>query len=150
MMGRYLPGRGNVLESRVYDRTRTMMPGSAGWDFYEFRKQYKRLAVQLLENLNYEDSSLRKALLLDDISIDDALKADHRSWEAGLWKDYQTSTHEDDSEVVEENLMHPCEYCRSKKVYEFNTTDYAQQIRSADEPMTVFVKCHTCGRIEKT
>ena len=136
---------GIYIEQRLFDRTSLALPGKAGWDYYEFRKTYKRLCVRLLENLSFQPSSLLESLKTEQTTIDQALELDHRLWEAARWKEVQNLVHETNDEIVHEG-MYPCGYCRSKKMYALNTTDYAQQTRSADEPMTVFLHCHTCGR----
>ena len=140
----HLEGQGSSIEARIYERTKAALPGQAGWDYYEFRKLYKRLAIRLLENLSYKNSSLKDSLLRNILSVEDALELDHRLWEPNLWKELAIDE-VDDKEVVHEGL-YPCGYCRSKKMYAMNTTDYAKQTRSADEPMTVFLHCHTCGK----
>lgn len=142
---RFLPNKGTQLERLLYERACSALPGQGGWDFYELRKLYKRLSVRLLENLSFPKSSLRDSLLRGSLTEEDALDLDHRLWESNMWKDVQNNVTVDDQEVVHEGL-YPCGYCRSKKMYALNTTDYAKQTRSADEPMTVFLHCHTCGK----
>lgn len=137
--------KGSRVEPLLFERVCQAMPSQAGWDFYEFRKLYKRLAFRFLENLSYSNSSLRESLCHDKMSVEDALDLDHRLWEVNVWKEIQKTVEVDDKEVVHEGL-YPCGYCRSKKMYALNTTDYAKQTRSADEPMTVFLHCHTCGK----
>ncbi len=144
-LNRIVPDKGGNLESLIYERACSALSGQAGWDFYEFRKLYKRLAVRLLENLSFEKSTLRDSLERGLLSEEEALELDHRLWEANIWKEIQTSVEVDDREIVHEGL-YPCGYCRSKKMYALNTTDFAKQTRSADEPMTVFLHCHTCGK----
>ena len=143
-LDKHLDGKGSTIESRIYERVKAALPGQGGWDFYEFRKLYKRLAVRFLENLSYDNSTLKDALRRGIMSVEDALDLDHRLWEPNLWRELATDE-VDDKEVVHEGL-YPCGYCRSKKMYAMNTTDYAKQTRSADEPMTVFLHCHTCGK----
>lgn len=140
----FLPGSGEATEDLLYKRVCASLRGQAGWDFYDFRKMYKRIVVRFLENLSYGESSLCDALSRQKMTVMEALELDHRLWEAGLWKDLQLSD-DDDQEIVHEG-MYPCGYCKRKKLYALNTTDYAKQIRSADEPMTVFLHCHTCGK----
>jgi transcription elongation factor S-II len=139
---------GKGVESEVFRRTCIEIPDPARWDLYEFRRQYKRLSIRILENLSYESNSLRQ-LIIGGQTLEEVLDLDHRLWDAGLWREFQTQTEESDGGVEEEKSLYPCNYCRRKKMYAYNTTYYAQQTRSADEPMTVFLHCHSCGKNEK-
>ena len=41
--------------------------------------------------------------------------------------------------------FHKCFRCASQKKPAYKTTFYEMQTRSADEPMTQFITCHSCG-----
>jgi len=41
--------------------------------------------------------------------------------------------------------FHKCFRCASQKKQAYKTTFYEMQTRSADEPMTQFITCHSCG-----
>ena len=41
--------------------------------------------------------------------------------------------------------FHKCFRCASQKKPSYKTTFYEMQTRSADEPMTQFITCHSCG-----
>ena len=41
--------------------------------------------------------------------------------------------------------FHKCFRCASQKKPAYKTTFYEMQTRSADEPMTHFITCHSCG-----
>jgi DNA-directed RNA polymerase subunit M/transcription elongation factor TFIIS len=41
--------------------------------------------------------------------------------------------------------FHKCSRCASQRKPAYKTTFYEMQTRSADEPMTQFITCHSCG-----
>jgi len=70
----------------------------------------------------------------------------HQEWDESLWKELiDKKTKRDDSKfnvnVEDFTSMFTCKRCQSKKC-----TYYELQIRSADEPATIFITCLNCGK----
>ena len=77
----------------------------------------------------------------------------------GLWKDGPYAKMAEKIAIVEMKKLHSANYMHDKdykglfkcgRCRGYKTTFYQMQTRSADEPMTVFVTCHTCNRRWKT
>jgi transcription elongation factor S-II len=74
----------------------------------------------------------------------------HQELRPDKWKELIEAKSKRDMHKFESNIeaatdTFTCRKCKSKKC-----TYYLQQIRSADEPMTVFVNCLECGQRWKT
>jgi DNA-directed RNA polymerase subunit M/transcription elongation factor TFIIS len=73
----------------------------------------------------------------------------------GLWPDGPYAQMAEKIADVEMKKLHAANYMHDKdykglfkcgRCRGYKTTFYQMQTRSADEPMTVFVTCHTCNR----
>lgn len=138
----YFPDRGEVMEGQLYDHIVSIVSGKPGWDFFEFRKRYKQTLQTIFGNLIH-NTGLKKGLE-DGKSLSEMLDMDHRLWEPELWPLDAHMNEEDDQEIREGAFR--CSNCARKGIYARNTSHYEKQTRSADEPMTVFLHCHTCGK----
>lgn len=149
----YFPKKGNLYEKELFEYVKSISGNKKGWDFYKFRKLYKRNLQVLLENLQRPESGLNNILKINDDKekneIDDVdyfssvLRNDPRKWEPKLWQDVTVG--EKNDEVVEG--MFSCSYCARRGEYARNTTHYEKQTRSADEPMEIFVTCKNCLKV---
>jgi DNA-directed RNA polymerase subunit M/transcription elongation factor TFIIS len=165
------PSKGSFLESILYDHAKNIMKNSytVGMDFYPFRCCYKEIIYSLLINLkrgedmmspltpsgssdNSGDNSgniLKNAISLhlnneEEVEVGKIITASPQHWAPILW-DIEKERKEQETDVLREGTF-DCHNCARRGNYSRNTSDYAQQTRSADEPMTVFVHCHSCGK----
>ena len=151
----YFPKKGNLYEKELFEYVKSISGNKKGWDFYKFRKLYKRNLQVLLENLQRPESGLNNILKINDDKdkekneIDDVdyfssvLRNDPRKWEPKLWMNGTVKN--DDSEIVREGLF-SCSYCARRGQYARNTSHYEKQTRSADEPACIYLHCHSCFR----
>src|SRR5690349_19288637 len=139
------PGHGIEYEDELYRTIQEKCEGKTGWDFFKFRSQYKRLLQNILENMNNPSSFLKDKLENKEWSFGEAIRMDNRSWvPKEMWPILEDQVGEDEQEVREG--MYPCGNCARKGVYARNTSHREVQTRSADEPATIFLHCHTCGK----
>jgi DNA-directed RNA polymerase subunit M/transcription elongation factor TFIIS len=140
----YFPSHGEEYADEFYVAVQDRLGCRMGWDFYKYRVAYSRLLQSLQEAMNRENSHLKGKLETGEWSFAEALRMDTRLWEPQNWPLFQDKAGEDEQEVREGTFE--CGRCKSKGVYSKNTSFREQQTRSADEPMTVFAQCHTCGK----
>ena len=141
------PTHGEELEAKLYEKIQQHLPNMHGMDFYLFRKRYKMTLKSILLNMQRSNSGLIKMLKelpeTNSTSIWSILSKNPKEWEPDLWK-------LEIMENVEEETMRTgtfdCGNCARKGMYSKNTSHYEKQTRSADEPMTIFMHCHTCGK----
>lgn len=138
------PGKGLLYEHELYSAVQEKISDRQGWDFYKFRQCYKQLFLSFMENILLDNSSFLLKLKNDEMNFKDAIRMDQRMWDPDKWPIFQDKPGEDEQEIREGTFL--CGYCQRKGIYAKNTSHYEKQTRSADEPMTVFVHCHSCGR----
>lgn len=153
-LDRIWSGYGEHFENALYAKVQKDLVafGCCGMDFYHFRQKYKSAFRSVMLNLDKPDSGLWKLLpssspsTLNDESLSswsEAISMDPRQWEPDKWK---IESVENPEEEEMRTGMFACTNCARKGMYSKNTSDYAKQTRSADEPMTIFMHCHTCGK----
>lgn len=143
------PGKGIDMEGILFDLIRLDLASSGhqGMDFYPFRKQYKNRLQTILENLKNDTSNLKNQLqsVCDVDNMRTVLSMDPKEWNKKLWGlDIEELEQEEDSEMREGTF--DCLQCARRGLYSKNTSHYDQQTRSSDEPATIFMHCHTCGK----
>ena len=138
------PGHGEEYENELYAAVQNKMTTRRGWDFHGFRDLYKRHIFSLQEHMKKEDGLLKQNLISGEWTFSDAINMDIRMWEPSLWPLFVDKPGENQQEILE-NAFYSCSKCRRKGVYAKNVYSYEKQTRSADEPMTVFSHCNTCG-----
>ena len=133
------------MESRLYEHVQHLLAdqGYTGMDFYPFRKTYKKVLTGILSNLKRTDSGLNNMLKGSMEEFEDILLKTPKDWEPEMWA--VTVINNDAEETMLEGTF-DCGNCARKGMYSKNTTHYEKQTRSADEPMTIFVECKTCGK----
>jgi len=139
------PGKGNDLEKILYNTVlrQQQSSGKLGFDFHLFRTAYKRKGKSMLENLSNEDSNLKKQLDADLAQFVSLVALPSKEWERELWQLHVDAIPRE-NETMREGKF-DCRRCFSRGMYSRNTSDRESQTRSADEPMTIFVVCHTCN-----
>ncbi len=129
----------------MYEKARIVCGSGykANWDYYRFRQAYKRVLQTVLENKQ------RLSLLLKENHVGrirEVIIGDCRLWEPALWASGGEDAKETGKEEEKREGTFACAICARKGDYARNTTHYEKQTRSSDEPMTVFMHCHSCGR----
>ena len=108
------------------------------WDNYEFINLVSKIEYEKLGMLMVSISKKDRKKILNDI------RSCKVSWESCVYKDIQNDIKnniEMESKPIEvAEGVFKCYKCGDNK-----TTSVAFQLRSADEPMTNFVTCVTCG-----
>jgi len=144
-LSKLLPNRGYQLEQFLYDKNMLLHTEQPGWDFYSFRRTYKQTAHALLDMLEcYPDvlKMWKESLSINQLH-DIIFEKQEQQWHPSLWAHTEESV-KDAQEL--RNGTFTCSNCQKKNMYARNTSHYEKQTRSADEPMTVFLHCHTCGK----
>ena len=136
------PDKGVLYEAELYKAVKAKFPDKGGWDFHCFRVEYKNLFCALLETLELKNSTLKLKLKNSEV-FSEIINGDPRMWE-DKWSIYEDKPGEDEQELREGTFS--CGNCRRRGMYARNTSHYEKQTRSADEPMTIFVHCYTCGK----
>jgi DNA-directed RNA polymerase subunit M/transcription elongation factor TFIIS len=144
------PLKGRSFEESLFKVVQEEMrlTGCIGMDFFSFRMEYKHRLQIILENLTIFDSNLKSLLQgqVDDGNVSVIFAMNSKEWCPTLW-----SKENDDSEFQHDEIelregTFSCANCISKGHYAKNTSHYEKQTRSADEPMTIFMHCHTCNK----
>ena len=112
-------------------------------------QRYKHKFLSMMYNLK-NSPTLKERILTGDIKTSAVVNLSPQ----GLWPDGPCAKMAEtiaDAEMKKQhaaNYMHDKDYkglFRCGKCRGYKTTFYQMQTRSADEPMTVFVTCHTCN-----
>lgn len=144
-------GKGQLFEKELYTHVCEKCPGKESWDFFQFRKEYKHTLSTLLENMKYSEMYQNDELFKNNLEslfkTESSLKpilnnSRNKDWTENLW----VIPEEEQEEIIQREGQFSCGNCARKKVYSKNTSHEEKQTRSADEPMTIFVHCHTCGK----
>lgn len=101
------------------------------WDkIYNFINDYNN-CEELLKN---------KTLTYDDIITNNRVKINK------IWKNIQNKINviDEKKNALPTSDFYTCKRCKEKKCFV-----YQSQTRSADEPMTCFIKCTECGNVLK-
>lgn len=152
------PENGDVLEKLLFQMVCDRHRGEA-WDFYSTRRDYHDTARMLLLTLKVEHegslkASIQKALETTDVRVGleevcRLLQLPLSTWNPQTFKHPDLVSSTDEVEEMRKG-RYKCGQCERKGRYKWNTSDFEKQTRSADEPMTVFVTCHTCGAKYRT
>lgn len=110
------------------------------------KAQYKSQALRLISNIKNSITNLKDRLLNGTFKPEDMGNANHKDLWPELWQRPEMQpghraiiTRQEDT-MVKESLIK----CGNCKNYTVETREF--QTRSADEPMTVFCNCTTCGK----
>tara|TARA_B110000037_G_scaffold221297_1_gene291672 strand:- start:1445 stop:1960 length:516 start_codon:yes stop_codon:yes gene_type:complete len=115
-----------------------------------FVNRYKHTFLKIKHNLIHSPT-LKERILNGELKPKNVLELSHQ----GLWLDGPYAKMSEKIAVQEMKKQHAANYMHDKdykglfkcgKCRGYKTTFYQMQTRSADEPMTVFITCHTCDR----
>jgi DNA-directed RNA polymerase subunit M/transcription elongation factor TFIIS len=118
------------------------------WQDYHFVNTYRHKFLDIHKNLQ-RSPTLKKHLLERKLKPKDVLELEPNELHpGGPWDTMMTEKIHKDirkqalaKEAMNQEGFFTCGRCKSKK-----TTYYQLQTRSADEPMTTFVSCLSCGK----
>ena len=126
----------NNIEKSVYNwaiKNSTDLNIEANWNNENFVHMYVQRCMDVIHHIKeYElnEKIQNKEILSKDIGF-----FEHKNFNNDRWAPIVHETDETDKDGIFQ-----CKKCNSKK-----TTYYSLQTRSADEPMTNFITCLTCG-----
>tara|TARA_X000000368_G_scaffold61649_1_gene43507 strand:+ start:994 stop:1512 length:519 start_codon:yes stop_codon:yes gene_type:complete len=112
--------------------------------------RYKQKFLSMMYNLK-NSSNLKDKILKGQLKTSVAINLSPQ----GLWPDGPHAQMTEKIADIEMKKLHAANYMHDKdykglfkcgRCRGYKTTFYQMQTRSADEPMTVFVTCHTCNR----
>ena len=110
------------------------------------KSKYKNQSLKLIANIKNTKTNLKDRLLNGTFDPEDMGDATHKNLWPELWKRPEMQpghraviTRQEDDDVKDSLIK--CENCKNNTV---QTREF--QTRSADEPMTVFCNCTTCGK----
>ena len=119
------------------------------WENMLFRKIYLNKARSLYTNLNTEsyvkNPNFKKKMLSGKIKAEDIPGLTFQQVFPEHWKKMMDEKYKKEQMLYEEKqeamtTQYKCGRCKSRKC-----TYYELQTRSADESMTIFITCITCG-----
>jgi len=123
------------LEISIYNSTVTNIHGQHEtpiWTNFNFKHLYISKALNVLNTLK-SDTDIINYIVENKLSK----FIGNMSWDELV--NYNKSN---ENETIQDNTgMFKCRNCKT-----YNTTYYSLQTRSADEPMTNFITCHTCHK----
>eukprot|EP00658_Telonema_sp_P-2_P056616 TRINITY_DN45077_c0_g1_i2.p1 TRINITY_DN45077_c0_g1~~TRINITY_DN45077_c0_g1_i2.p1 ORF type:complete len:237 (-),score=82.77 TRINITY_DN45077_c0_g1_i2:227-937(-) len=134
---------GTDIEQAMYDKHVTKEEGyEDALDDAAYKGHFKTLKINLSRNEELRGSLLDKNLTPEElVRMKDADMASKEQTErldklkAEAWKDAQVA-----QTPMDETDQFQCGKCKKKRCIYFQ-----KQTRSADEPMTTFIKCQECG-----
>lgn len=130
------------------------IPSAFLWDHEPVRKAYRTKLFSTLSNIMSSSSNMKDVLA--SATTQDALEQiflqDPRDFSPSLWKNLvqkryaQQQENEKEQEPLRLESQIECNRCKRANKYFKNVETTQVQTRSADEPMTVFCVCRTCGQ----
>ena len=111
--------------------------------------RYKQKFLSMIYNLK-KSPNLKDRILKGELKTSAAINLSPQ----GLWPDGPHAKMTEKIADIEMKKLHAANYMHDKdykglfrcgKCRGYKTTFYQMQTRSADEPMTVFITCHTCN-----
>lgn len=128
---------------READRQKTMK----AWDNQQFVSIYLNHWKSVTENLSPQLMSAlqSKAMLPHTIAFMTHQELQPERWAQLIEQKSKRDKLKFENNVAAATSMFTCRKCKGK-----NCTYYMQQVRSADEPMTIYVTCIDCGCRWKT
>lgn len=120
----------------------------AAWENYKFVNIYKHKFLQIQYNIR-KSPELKKHILEKKLKTTEVIgmRPEQLWFDGPCARQVENKIHLDIrkqallNDIKNQDGMFKCLRCKSMK-----TSFYQMQTRSADEPMTVFVSCLTCGK----
>jgi len=142
-----LPKKATNIEKSIYNyaiREAVSKKIIKNWDSPQFVHLYKDRLRSIYLNLK-QNKSFREKIMTEEITMDDLAKITHQEIFPEKWNDLINRKIKRDDSKFSQNIesmtdMYKCKKCGSKR-----STYYELQTRSADESMTIFIRCIDCG-----
>jgi DNA-directed RNA polymerase subunit M/transcription elongation factor TFIIS len=114
------------------------------WDNPQFIQLYKDRLRSIYLNIK-KNKSFKEKIINEEITMEDLVKITHQEIFPEKWNDLINRKIKRDDSKFSQNIesmtdMYKCKKCGSKR-----STYYELQTRSADESMTIFIRCIDCG-----
>ena len=113
------------------------------WDNPYFVQIYMDHLRSIYTNLQNKD--LLSQLQKGDMKPHEIAFMTHQEMRPDIWKELIEAKTKKDMAKYESNIEASTDTFTCRKCRQNKCTFYLQQLRSADEPMTCFVQCITCG-----
>lgn len=117
------------------------------WDAPYFKRNYMNKCISLFSNITYiNNDSLLKKISSGEIDVYDLAFYSPQELFPENWKDLIDKKMAKDDFLYANKLIaftdeYKCSKCKQRKC-----STYSLQIRSSDEPATIFVTCLNCGK----
>jgi transcription elongation factor S-II len=113
------------------------------WDNPYFVQLYKDRLWSIYSNLNNQD--LIELVNSETIKAHTIAFMTHQEMRPEKWKELIDAKIKRDKHKFENNIEAATDTFTCRKCHKNQCTYYQMQTRSADEPMTTFVQCISCG-----
>ena len=114
------------------------------WENKYFVQLYINRLKSLTSNME-SNPSLLKSIKNKEINKRSLETLSHREMNPGIWKELIEAKVKRDKNMTSDNMMAATDQFKCYKCKKRKCTYYEMQTRSADEPMTTFVTCLSCG-----
>ena len=111
-------------------------------------KYFVQLYVNRLKSLLYNmenNNTLLNSIINREITKQALENLTHREMNPSIWRDLIEAKVKRDKNMTSDNMMAATDQFKCYKCKKRKCTYYEMQTRSADEPMTTFVTCLSCG-----
>ena len=120
------------------------------WTYPLFTQLYSSMARTIVGNLNpntyIQNKNLFKRFEDGELSLEEIASFGHTDLYPEIWKDSLIRQFEREKRQLEGNRAMATDQFLCKGCKKRECTYYELQTRSADEPMTIFIQCLTCGK----
>jgi transcription elongation factor S-II len=111
-------------------------------------KYFVQLYINRLKSLLYNmenNNTLLNSIINREITKQTLENLTHREMNPLIWRDLIEAKVKRDKNMTSDNMMAATDQFKCYKCKKRKCTYYEMQTRSADEPMTTFVTCLSCG-----
>tara|TARA_B100000941_G_scaffold290917_1_gene275971 strand:- start:3723 stop:4295 length:573 start_codon:yes stop_codon:yes gene_type:complete len=125
------------------------------WKNLTFSSQYRQAYLKIICNLEKNSNAplVIQMLKAREIAIQNIVFLEYDVLDPENWDKFKKLAKKNSTNIVVKppdlktmaDGFHKCFRCASQRRPAYKTTFYEMQTRSADEPMTQFITCHSCG-----
>jgi DNA-directed RNA polymerase subunit M/transcription elongation factor TFIIS len=137
-----------IYNATLEDAKRRLVPLT--WEHETFRWIYNMIAKRTISNFQ-PDSYVKNDSLIErwkegEFNLDTLGKWTPYELKPAHWKDLKDQQFRREKRILEGNLSMATDRFRCSQCKKKMCSYYELQTRSADEPMTIFVRCLNCGK----